>query len=52
MAKANGHHVAMHHFTPQKITEDLKRDFEERGIANVSWAITLAFLTCHGEPFV
>jgi hypothetical protein len=36
----------------RKITENLKRDFEEWGMANVSWAITFGFLTCDGKSFV
>jgi hypothetical protein len=35
-----------------KISEDLRPDFEERGMATVSWAVSLGFLLCDGKQFV
>lgn len=35
-----------------KIAEDLRADFEARGMAAVSWAISLGFLFCNGEQCV
>jgi len=36
----------------RKLQRDLARDIEERGLAQVSWAIYLGFLTCDEAPVV
>jgi hypothetical protein len=36
----------------EKIADDLRHDFDRRGMAAVSWAVSLGFLLCNGEQFV
>jgi hypothetical protein len=36
----------------ERMVEDLGRDIREKGMAAVSWAISLRFVSCDGDEFV